>query len=159
MANISKHERETKVLVLCDAFEALKRESEKKGIDLATLKAVIELANEDDRLNMFKKKIGEKSLYTKSKNSVYNKILDDIRQWGEDFKKEAVKVNKKAKTKMQNISEKLTDVEKIVIVLQEKNHELMKRLDNRIVTIERLEKERDVFAAEVARLREKYESG
>lgn len=158
MARLSEHERQTKAQCLRDAFEALKQESAKKGQNLVSMKAIIELANEDGRMQEFKTMIGEKSVYSKAENSVYPCIVKDVKTWNDDYKSDATKANKGAKTKLQNMSEKLADVEATVIILQEKNHELIRRLENRIQTIGRLEQERNEFASEVARLRKMYEN-
>jgi hypothetical protein len=158
MANISEQERQVKAQCLLDAFETLIQESEKKGQNLASMKAIIELANEDERMQEFKTLIGEKSVYSKAKNSVYPPIVAAVKKWNDEYKVDAAKANKKAKTKLQNMSEKLADVEATVILLQEKNHELTRRLENRIQTISRLEQERNEFAAEVAKLRKTHES-
>jgi len=158
MANISEKERQVKAKCLLDAFEILKQISEDKGQNYVSMKAIVELANEDERLQEFDMPIGEKSVYSKAKNSVYPPIVEAVKKWNDEYKTEAAKANKKAKTKLQKMSEKLASVEATVVILQEKNHELARRLENRVQTINRLERERNEFAAEVSRLRKLYES-
>ena len=158
MARISEYERQKKAQCLWDAFEELKNESEKKGQNLVSMKAVIDLANESAQMQEFKTMIGEKSVYSQAKNSIYLPIVKAVKKWNNEYKADATKANSKAKTKLQNMSEKLANAEATIILLQEENHELKRRLENRIRTISRLEQERNEFASEVTKLRKMYES-
>lgn len=159
MANISVRERQTKLHCLEDAFEALKAESEIKGRHLAEMKAIIELANKDERMKEFITDIGEKSVYSKAKGSIYPPFVKKVKNWEKDFKKELQKTKKKIKSRIENLNEKLSSTEAIAIELQEKIHELQARLENKDRIIQQIEEERKTYADEVYRLRRKYENG
>lgn len=157
MANISKHERQTKAQCLWDAFEVLKKSSGSKN--LVSMKAVIELANQDERMKEFNTDIGEKSVYTKAKDSVYTPIVEAVNTFINGFKSDANKAGKRSKEKLKSFDSKLTSVEAAVIVLQEKVHELQARLENKDRIIKQIEEERDTYADEVYKLRQRYKHG
>lgn len=157
MANISLYERQTKAQCLRDAFEALKKESKSKN--LVSMKAVIELANQDDRMKEFGTDIGEKSVYTKAKGSVYTPIVDAVNIFIKEFKSDAEKAGRKSKEKLKSFDSKLESVEATVILLQEKIHELQARLENKDRIIQQIEEDRNTYADEVYKLRRKYEHG
>jgi len=159
MGNTSKYERQTKLQCLEDAFEALKAESELKGIHMAEVKAIVELANQDERMKEFSTGIGEKSVYTSATGSAYIPFVKKVQEWEENFIKELQKTNKKIKSRVENLNEKLLSTEAAVISLQEKVHELHTRLENKDQIIKQIEEERKTYADEVYKLRRKYENG
>lgn len=157
MANISLHERQTKAQCLWDAFETLKNESKRKN--LVSMKAVIELANQDERMKEFSTDIGEKSVYTKAKGSVYTPIVEAVNTFIKEFKADTEKAGNRRKEKLKSFDSKLVSVEAAVILLQEKVHELQARLENKDRIIHQIEEERNTYADEVYKLRRKYEHG
>lgn len=157
MANISKYERQTKAQCLWDAFEGLKMESEIQGRNLVEMKAIVDLANGDERMQEFKDPIGEKSVYSKAKNSVYPPIVEAVNKWIENYKVDADKASNRCKQKIKKLDVKLASVEATVIKLEEKIHSLMTRLENKERIIEQTEKDRDDYAEELHHLRVKYE--
>ncbi|MDD2265466.1 hypothetical protein [Sulfuricurvum sp.] len=157
MANISLHERQTKAQCLWDAFETLKNESKRKN--LVSMKAVIELANQDERMKEFGTDIGEKSVYTKAKGSVYTPIVEAVNTFIKEFKADTEKAGNRSKEKLKSFDSKLASAEAAVILLQEKVHELQARLENKDRIIQQIEEERSIYADEVYRLRRKYEHG
>lgn len=159
MGNTSKHERQTKLQCLEDAFEALKAKSELKGKHLAEMKAIVELANQDERMKEFTTGIGEKSVYTSAKGSAYIPFVQSVQKWEENFIKELQKTKKKSKSRIESLNEKLSSVEAVAIELQEKIHELQARLENKDRIIQQIEEDRNTYADEVYKLRRKYEHG
>lgn len=155
MAKISEYERQTKAQCLWDAFEALKDQSKSKN--LVSMKAVIELANQDERMKEFSTDIGEKSVYTKAEGSVYTPIVKAVNIFIKEFKSDTEKSGKRSKEKLKSFDAKLASVEASVIVLQEKVHELQARLENKDRIIQQIEEERNTYADEVYKLRRKYE--
>lgn len=157
MANISLHERQTKAQCLRDAFETLKDASKNKN--LVRMKAVIDLANQDERMKEFSTDIGEKSVYTKAKGSVYTPIVKAVDTFIKEFKSDTEKAGKRSKDKLKSFDSKLTSVEAKAIKLQEELHELRTRLENKDRIIQQIEEERNTYADEVYKLRRKYEHG
>lgn len=157
MANISNNERDTKAQCLLDAFEILKEKSERDGKNLVSVSEVIELANEDERMQIYHTKIGKKSIYTKAKNSLYPKILEAINKWCNDYKVTSKKANSKCIERLKKLDMKLSSTEGTIVELQEKIHELKRRLENKDRQIEQIEKDRDMYSQELYRLRKKYE--
>lgn len=159
MGNTSKHERQTKLQCLEDAFEVLKAKSELKGRHLAEMKVIVELANQDERMKEFTTGIGEKSVYTSAKGSAYIPFVQKVQEWEENFIKELQKIKKKSKSRIENLNEKLSSAEAVAIELQEKIHELQARLENKDRIIQQIEEDRNTYADEVYKLRRKYEHG
>lgn len=153
MANISKKEREIKSQCMWDAFETLKQNSWKTGKNLASMIAVIELANMDERMKAFKTPIGNKSVYTKAKNSIYLPIVEAVKQWNEDYKKESSMANKTSKGKLKNMSLKLEDSEVHLIELQEEILRLNEVIENKERIIQQVELDRNQYASQLAKLR------
>lgn len=156
MPRISEYERQIKAQCLMDAFETLKNESKSKN--LVTMKTIINLANEDERMQVFEVKIGEKSVYTKAKGSVYTPIVEAVNIWIKEFKSDAAKAGKRSKEKIESFDSKLASVENTVIILQEKVHQLQTRLENKDRIIKQIEDERNTYADEVHKLKKKYEN-
>lgn len=157
MGNTSKHERQTKAQCLWNAFEVLKEKSKEKN--LVSMIAVIDLANDDDRMKEFDTDIGEKSVYTKAKNSLYHPIVDAVNEWIKNFKSDADKAGKRSKEKLKSFDSKLVSVEAAAIELQEKIHQLQTRLENKDRIIKQIEEERNTYADQLYKLRKKYENG
>lgn len=157
MANTNSYERETKAKCLLNAFEVLKKKSERDGQNLVSIPSVVALANGDELMQTCSSMIGNKSIYTKAKNSLYPPILEAINTWCKEYKTTSKKANNKCNERVKKLNNKLLSTEKIIIELQEKIHEFKRRLENKECQIEQIEKDRDLYSQEVARLRKKYE--
>ena len=155
MGNTKKSVREIIAQCLWDAFEVLKEQSEIEGRNLVSVPTVTNLANEDERLQAYQDKIGDKSLYTKAEDSAYPAILKAIQTWKNDYKVTLKKANNTCKERLEKLDKKLESVEGIVIELQEKIHDLKKRLENREHQIELIEKDRDRYVHDLNALRKK----
>lgn len=123
------------------------------------MKAVIDLANEDERMQEFSVKIGEKSVYTKAKGSAYTPIVEAANTFIKEFKSDTNKAGKRSKEKLKSFDSKLASVEATAILLQEKVHALQAKLENKDRIIHQIEEERNTYANEVYKLRQKYEHG
>lgn len=157
MANISKEERGIKSQCMWDAFESLKQKSWETGKNLVSMIAVIELANLDERMKAFKTPIGHKSVYTKAKNSIYLPIVEAVKKWNDEYKKESTKANKTAKGKLKNMSLKLEDSEAHLIELQEEILRLNEVIENKERIIQQVEHDRNQYASQLAELRKEHE--
>ncbi len=158
MARISNEEREIKKQCLWNAFEGLKQKSWETGKNLVSMAAVIELANMDERMKAFKTPIGDKSVYTKAKNSVYLPIVEAVKEWNNNYKKESGMANKTAKGKLKNMSLKLEDSEAHLIELQEEILRLNELIDSKEALIQQVELDRNQYASQLAKLRERHGS-
>lgn len=157
MARLSEYERQIKAQCLWDAFEALKDESKSKN--LVSMKAIIKLANQDERMKDFGTGVGGKSVYTNAKGSVYTPIVEAVNTFIKEFKSDAEKAGKRSKNKLKSFDDKLESVEATIILLQERIHELQARLENKDRIIQQIEEERKNYADEVYKMRRKYEHG
>jgi hypothetical protein len=141
MARLNQHERETKRECLEDAFEALKEESEKTGKNIADMITIIELANQDERMQAFSSKIGQKSVYSKAENSIYKPFVKRVKTWAEGFKKASLTTRNEDKVRISNLHKKLKNSELTIIRLQEETDEFLKRLEIKNIQIANLEKD------------------
>ena len=154
MSRLSKHEQTMKLQCLEDAFTTLKSESELKGKNIAEMKAIVTLANQDKRMIEFTTKIGDKSVYAKGNGSIYPPFVKKVKNWEMEFKKDLEKANKKAKSRVGKLNEKLLSHEAITIQLQEQIHELKTRLLSKDRIIANIEEDRNRYAQELNRLRQ-----
>lgn len=157
MSNTTKSVREIKAQCLWDAFEVLKVQSEDDGHNFVNVPNVVNLANQDERMQMCGTKIGDKSIYTKAKSSLYSPICKAIQKWETAYKVTSKKANSKYIKKLKKLDNKLASVEEIVVELQDRIHDFKKRLENKERQIELIEKDRDRYSNELYRLRKKYE--
>jgi len=153
MANISNKERKVKSQCLDDAFEKLKQKSYNSGKNFISKKSIIELANQDVRMKEFKKTIGDKSIYTKAKNSIYKDIVEKINTWESNYKLEAKMADNTSKNKLKNMQIKLEDCESYLIELQEEILRLNKIIENKENIITNIENDRELYASQLALLR------
>lgn len=153
MANINKTERIVKAQCLSDAFIALKQKSIDTGKSLTSVPQIVSLANLDSRMKKFEKPIGEKSIYSNAKNSVYKPILEIIQKWNQTYAEEVSMATKVSKQKLRNINLKLEDSEMHLIELQEEILRLNNIITNKEQIILQVENERNQYAAQLAVLR------
>lgn len=156
MPRISKHELDIKKECFLDAFESLKEESYKKGRNLADIKAIVELANQDERMLDFKDKIGDKTPYNKGKGSMWPPLVEMIKEWTSEFKNELGLANNRAKDQLEEVRKKLISNESLNIELQKEVHSLRQRLQNKERIIKQVEKERDNYAKELNKLPKEF---
>lgn len=157
MANTNIDERETKAKCLLNAFEVLKEKSERDGRNFVSVASVVALANEDELMKTCNSKIGDKSIYTKAKNSLFPPILEAINIWCKEYKTTSKKANNKCSERVKKLDNKLSSAEEMIIELQDKIHELKRRLENKDFQIEQIEKDRNTYSQELYILRKKYE--
>jgi uncharacterized membrane protein len=156
MPRLKDTEREVKKLCLLEAFEVLKKQSYMTSKNCVSKIKVLELANSDKRMEEFNKKIGDKSIYSKAKNSIYPSIMSSIDRWIKDYKKQSNMATKTTKDKLKNMNLKLEQNEAYLIELQEEILRLNEIIDNKEHIILQVEEDRDSYAKQLSKLRKKH---
>ena len=153
MANINKNERIIKAQCLSDAFTTLKQKSIDSGKSFTSIPQIVSLANLDSRMKTFEKPIGDKSIYSSAKNSVYKPILEIIQKWNKTYEEEISMATKISKQKLKNINLKLEDSEMHLIELQEEILRLNNIIANKEQIILHVENQRNQYSSQLAILR------
>lgn len=158
MANTNKHEHKIKSESLIEAFEYLVAKTlaspKAKRKNLATAKAVVELANSNERvLNECEHGIGEKIFNQVKKGNPICDLKDKV----EDFKKEFSTIKQIAQDKtreaIERLDRKLFSNEVANVELMDKLHALKEDYQRLQQELERVRMDRDNFATKVEKLR------
>lgn len=145
MAKLSDKERDIKLEVALEAFKSLKSQSLGNPKNLAIPEKIAELANESEKVQQFKKKLGVSTIkQPKSKGFIdLKKAIDEFR----NIHKNTVKIiPNKSKDKISALESQLEDSLEQNVKLADEIETLIKRLANKEKALDNCHKELNLIS-------------
>jgi len=157
MAKLSDEERNIKLEAAWEAFESLKSQSLGNPKNLAIPEKIAELANENEKVQRFKKKLGVSTIkQPKSEGFIdLKKAIDEFR----NIHKSTVKtIPNKSKEQINTLRSQLEDSLEQNVKLAEDIETLMKRLTNKEKALDDCRKQLNLISEKWANHEKKQEN-
>ncbi|MFT7879062.1 MAG: hypothetical protein ABXS91_01600 [Sulfurimonas sp.] len=157
MAKLSDQERDIKLEAAKEAFESLKEQSLGNPKNLATPEKIAELANESEKVQQFKKKLGVSTIkQPKSKGFIdLKKAIDEFR----NTHKSTVKtIPNKSKEQISALESQLEDSLVQNVKLADEIETLIKRLANKEKALDDCRKQLNLISEKWANYERKQEN-
>lgn len=155
MSRLTKEEGKLKSIAAWNAFETLRKKSEGKKKNFATVDGVVNLANESEELLGFDD-IGRSTLM-QPKTKEYIALKKEIDDYREEHKKNKKLIDKKSNENIKELEEQLENAISANVLLCEEIDTLRRRLDNKENAFEDSAKRLREYSKIITELRDKYE--